>query len=498
MTSQNAMNARTCPFLAACGWLAVFLLSVTPTLAAEESNADFTARDLNLVKERRTDDLPVMKELRVVRALVTFSKTGFFLSPDKGPQGLQAELLREYEKQLNEKIGKKELKIHITFVPVSFTRLIPALLEGEGDIAATFLTITPERQKQVAFATGGQFLVDEVVVASKNVSGLKSLDDLSGRQVYVLRGSSYVEHLRELNKRFKAAGKKPVIIQAADPHLLSEDVLELVNAGIVEITVVDDYRAALWAKALPNLVVHDNIKVHSGGKVGWAIRKNNPELQKSLDAFAQKVKKGTLLGNMFFKRYYEDTRWVKNPVTEQERKKLEAFWPLFKQYGQRYGFDYMALAAQSYQESGLDQNKKSHRGAVGVMQLLPSTAKDKSVGIPDISGVENNIHAGTKYMAFLRERYFSGPEIGPEDRLAFSWAAYNAGPGRVRQMRSQAAEMGLDPNRWFDNVEYAALKIVGQETVRYVANIYKYYVAYRLAEELIEQKSGLIKAKAKK
>ena len=198
---------------------------------------------------------------------------------------------------------------------------------------------------------------------------------------------------------------------------------------------------------------------------------------------------------MLFKRYYVDTRWVKNPVTERERKKLERFWPLFEKYGRRYGFDEMALAAQAYQESGLDHNKKSHRGAIGVMQLLPSTARDKNVGIPDISSIENNIHAGAKYLAFLRDRYFSSPEISGDDQLAFTWAAYNAGPAKVRRMRSRATKMGLSPNQWFDNVEYAALQMVGQETVRYVANIYKYYVAYTLAEELREKKTGVLEAK---
>ena len=486
------MNRQRYPFSLT---VAAFLLLVAPGLSAGEDVREFAGLDMSLVTNRRTDDLSVMKEMRVVRALVTFSRTDFFLSPSKGARGLQAELLREYEKQLNKGRGRKDLKVHVAFVPVPFNRLIPALLEGEGDIAAAMLTLTPERRKQVAFATGGQFKVDEVVVASKWVKGLERLEDLSGRRVYVLRGSSYVEHLKQLNGRFKTSGKKPVVIQEADSHILTEDVLELVNAGIVDITVADDFKAVLWAKALPNLVVHDHIKVHTGGKVGWAIRKNNPELRKSLDAFARKVKKGTLLGNMLFNRYYKDTRWAKNPVSEQERKKLARFWPLFEKYGRRYGFDHMALAAQAYQESGLDHSVKSHRGAVGVMQLLPSTARDKNVGIPDISSVENNIHAGAKYLAFLRDRYFSEPAISEDDRLAFSWAAYNAGPAKVRRMRSRASKMGLDPNRWFDNVEYAALQMVGQETVRYVANIYKYYVAYKLVEDLKEKKVGVLEAK---
>ena len=225
--------------------LAASLLLACPTLGAQEDVREFAGLDMSLVTDRRTDDLPAMKNLRIVRALVTFSRTDFFLSPTRGARGLQAELLREYEKQLNKGRGKKDLKINVAFVPVPFDRLIPALLEGEGDIAAAMLTMTPQRRERVAFATGGQFVVDEVIVASKGVEGLETLADLSGRKVYVLRGSSYVEHLEALNERFREEGRKPIVIQQADPHILTEDILELVDAGIVQITVADDYKAAL-------------------------------------------------------------------------------------------------------------------------------------------------------------------------------------------------------------------------------------------------------------
>ena len=173
------------------------------------------------------------------------------------------------------------------------------------------------------------------------------------------------------------------------------------------------------------------------------------------------------------------------------QRKFAHLLKLFEKYGDKYGFDALALAAQGYQESELNQQRKSHRGAVGIMQLLPSTAADKNVGIRDISTEENNIHAGAKYMAFLRDRYFSDPAIKPDDRMAFAWAAYNAGPAKVRKMRAKAKAMGLNPNVWFGNVEIAAGKIVGRETVRYVANIYKYYAAYKLLVELHPDKSIL-------
>jgi len=103
--------------------------------------------------------------------------------------------------------------------------------------------------------------------------------------------------------------------------------------------------------------------------------------------------------------------------------------------------------------------------------------------------VENNIHAGVKYLAFLRDRYFSDPALTPDNRVAFTWAAYNAGPAKVRRMRQLAAKMGLDPNKWFHHVELAAARIVGRETVKYVADVYKYFVAYSLAEKLTEKKA---------
>ncbi len=464
-----------------------FFLSVNTPLAAQGEPDSGLQLLQEFMSEKATDDLPQMRKRKSVRALVTFSKTDFFFTMGQ-PMGIQAELLRQYEKFLNKGITKKELRMHVFYIPVPFNRLIPMLLEGKGDIAAAFLTITPEREKKVAFATGRRLKVDEIVVASKKVKGLNTVEDLSGRAVYVLRSSSYVEHLQTLNDRLRSRGKAPVKIKEADSNLLTEDILEMVNAGVVDITVADDFKAKVWAKVLPNLVLRKDLKVHSEGIVGWAVRKNNPELLKSLEATAQHVKKGTKLGNIFFKRYYQNTRWIKNPMQDEERKKFENYVSLFRKYGDTYGFDYIAIAAQAYQESGLDPNRRSPVGAVGIMQVLPSTAADPNVGIPNVEELENNIHAGVKYLAFLRDNYFKDPGISNEDRFAFSWAAYNAGPAKVRKMRKKAKAMGLDPNKWFQNVEHAALRMVGQETVRYVANIYKYYIAYSLAAQQRQKK----------
>ena len=223
-----------------------------------------------------------------------------------------------------------------------------------------------------------------------------------------------------------------------------------------------------------------HVAINRGGTLGWAVRKENPALLASLREIADELKSGTLIGNTLVNRYYDNTRWITNPLSELKRQKLERLAGMFRKYGRQYDIDWLALAAQGYQESGLDQNATGPRGARGIMQLLPSTATDPNVDIPDIDNVDDNIHAGARYMAFLRDRYFSDENITEADRLAFSWAAYNAGPARVARMRERAAALGFDPDRWFGNVEHAALAVAGLGTVRYVRNIYRYYLTYRM------------------
>jgi membrane-bound lytic murein transglycosylase MltF len=462
----------------------------TATLAQEqESPLSEIFPDLGTLKS--TGDLSAMKERKFIRALVTLSKTDFFIYNGQ-PKGLQAEYLHHYEKALNKGVSRRELQTRIAYVPVPFSELIPALNEGKGDIAAALLTITPEREKQVHFISSRRWVVNEVLVTHKDVESIESIYDLVGETVYVLRGSSYVEHLERLNDDFASQMMRPILIIEADENLLSEDIIELVNAGVVDMTVIDDFKAELWAQIFPNVVVREDIQIHSGGHIGWAIRKNNPELEASLKDFLPQVRKRSLLGNMITDRYFGTTKWIKNPLDELEQQKLEGFMLYFKEFGDQYGFDWLAIVAQAYQESGLDHNSQSRAGAVGIMQLLPSTAE--YVGFPDVTEVENNIHAGVKYLSYLREQYFSDPELAEVDRFAFTWAAYNAGPNKVRKMRARAEKMELDPNKWFQNVEYAALRIVGQETVQYVANIYKYYIAYTLSRNLLNKKAEQLQA----
>jgi membrane-bound lytic murein transglycosylase MltF len=442
-------------------------------------------------------DLPEMRARGIIRALVVYNRTDFFL--DNGQiRGIQAEYLSGFERFLNSGIKKEADKIRILKIPVSFEQLIPMVEAGYGDIAAHFLTMTPGREKRVNFVSGHRMKIDEIVVTHRDVNDVNVIEDLAGREVYVLSGSSYYEHLHKVSESLVEKGARPIHVRKADSRLRSEDIMELVNAGVVDLTVVDDYRAKLWGQLLPNIRLLEEVRVAGDRSVGWAVRKKNPKLQQALQKYSVQGRKGTKMGNILFKRYFDSTRWIANPADQTERDKLNRFLPLFRKYGKKYGFDELALAAQAYQESGLDDSRKSDAGAVRIMQLLPDTGADKNVGIPDISKVENNIHAGAKYLAFLRDRYFSADEISPFDRMAFTWAAYNVGPARIRTIRKEAENMGLDPDVWFNNVEVAAGKLVGTEPVRYVANIYKYYVAYRLVKSHAENQEQALRKRLSK
>jgi membrane-bound lytic murein transglycosylase MltF len=484
---SRSTAAAVFTMVAALMWLALF-----PHLAFA---ADLK-RIAPLLSAVSTADLDALRKRGVVRVLVSYKKTEYFVVNGQ-QRGFEYELMEQFEGFINKGVKKGQWHFDVVYIPVPFERLISHLVEGRGDIAAAGLTITHERQKQVAFTTPYVQDVSEVIVTHKSDKSIRSIDDLSGRVVYVLSGSSYVQHLNQLADKFKKQGRPPVYVVESDPYLATEDILELVNAGIVELTVADDHIARLWSNILPDIRVHEDIAVNTSGQIAWAVRKNNPKLLANLNDFVSSHRKGTKLGNVLFNRYYENTRWIQNPLSDTARSKLEKYHALFQKYADEYEFDWLLIAAMAFQESRLNPKMKSPRGAVGLMQIKPSTAKDKHVAIKDVYTDENNVHAGVKYLAFLRERYFSSPGIDDGASLHLSLAAYNAGPAKVRRMRAKAKKMGLDPNIWFRNVERAAQQIVGSETTRYVANIYKYYLAYSLLNNLNDSKANALKAQSR-
>ncbi|MGK9236867.1 lytic transglycosylase F [Inquilinus limosus] len=435
-------------------------------------------------------DLDGMAQRRLIRVLTVFSKTNYFLDGAK-QRGATYDLVEAFDGFINKTMkANRTQPIRVVVVPVSRDQLLPALAAGRGDIAAANLTVTSDRQASVAFSDPLIEQVNEVVVTGPLSPSITGIDDLAGMAVHVRPSSSYWQSLETLNAAFAARGLAPVTLVPADEALEDEDLLEMVSAGILPLAVVDDHLARFWAGILKGLVVHEDVTVRRGGAIAWAVRKNAPALLAAVNRFVPKARYGSELGNTLARRYFRDNQWVKNPAASADFQRFQAAAELFQRYAAEYDFDWLMVAAQAYQESGLDQSARSRVGAIGVMQLEPATAADPNIGIHDITRLEDNIHAGTKYLRFLIQQHFNDPAINPLNRTLFAFAAYNAGPGRIDQVRRRATAMGLDPNRWFGNVEQAAAREIGRETVVYVSNIAKYYYAYRLVLGELDKKKA--------
>ena len=478
----------------AVGYGLIFAFLITASLIAgsvAEASDNKPLQDQSVAPNRKwMGDFDGMLKDRVIRVLVAYSKTFYFL--DHGRQrGLDYDLLNEFEKFVNKKYNTKTLQVHVVFYPVPRDQLIAHLVGGLGDIAVANLTITPERQKQADFSDPMQTGVKELLVTGPAAPKVNSIHDLAGQKIHVRKSSSYYESLVDLNASFKKSGKPLMKLIAAEESFEDEDLLEMVNAGLIPMIVMDSHKAHFWTQVFEKIKVRDDIAVRDGGEIAWAFRKKSPKLKAIVNEFVKGHKKGTMIGNMLLKRYLQSTRYVKNALDDKEMQKFSSMVPIFKKYAGQYDFDHLLIAALAYQESGLDQSKRSHRGAVGVMQILPSTAADPNIGIPDIAKLENNIHAGTKYLRFITDRYYRDEPMTDGNKKLFGLASYNAGPARVRGLRKKAVAMDLDPNRWFYNVEVVAAKEIGRETVQYVSNIYKYYIVYRSVFLQLEKKEQL-------
>ena len=436
-------------------------------------------------------DFDGMAKRKVIRALVIGSKTGFFY--DKGrARGLTAETLEDFEVFVNKKLGDPNPPVKVVYITSTPSHLASALHDGIGDIAATGILISREREKLVDFTAPVATGVKLVLVTNATGATPKTMEELGGQEVWVNPVTMAFQALTTLNESFKKGGKPAINLIASDSNLTDEDLLEMTNAGLIPATVAFDFRAQFWAQVYSNIRVHPDIVIRTEGDVAWAIRKNSQQLKQVLDEFFMTHRAGSAFGNTILKRYLKQTKWVKDSTTTREMRKFNAYVGYFKKYGGEYDFDYLMLAAQGYQESMLDQNRRSPAGAVGVMQVLPKYAAASPINITNVNQPGPNIRAGTKILRNIANTYLDDPAIDSTNKTLLTFAAYNAGPARVEKLRRMASEQGLNPNIWFGNVELMAAQDIGQETVRYVSNIYKYYVAYKTA---MQQNEIRLKAK---
>lgn len=435
--------------------------------------------------QRWTGDLDGMIERRNIRALVVYSRSGFFYDHGR-PEGISYEALQEFQRTLNREYKTGSRPLTVTFLPAAYDELEKALTDGEGDLVAVPVEITPEREQKVAFSTPVATHVSQIVVSGPSGPALSNLNDLSGKEVFVNPLTVYYESLKNLNKSFKTKGKKPIIIRLADKNLGDEDLLEMVNAGVIPATVTINVRARFWVKIFDKLRLCEGCVLSGDEQLAWAMRKDSPKLKQTVDRFVITHREGTSFGNTLLRRYLQNTKWVKNVATDEQMRRFHLYVEFFKRYAQQYDFDYLMLVALSYQESELDQDRRNPSGAVGIMQVIPKYAAASPINVPDVETAEPNIHAGTKMLREIADSYFKDQKIDALNRTLFTFASYNAGPDRIVRLRDKAAKDGLNPNEWFGNVELEAAKDIGQETVRYVSNIYKYYISYKLILEQAE------------
>ena len=471
--------------LAACGGDRAPATGAQPGYLAEEeapSTSDLLPMPFRVIWEPWHGDFEGMVERRIVRAVVPFGGYQFYYE-DGMPRGAAYDLLQRLEAHINEELGRRNIRVYVVVIPVSRDQLIPALLEGHVDLVAADLTITPERAGLVDFARPMLNDIDEVVVTGPGAAPIETLDDLAGREIVVRESSSYYEHLLFLATAFGSRGLEPPDIHLADEILEAEDLLEMVNAGMIDVTVMDDYKAEFWETVFPNIVVRDDLILNKEGSIAWAMRKDSPQFEAVIDRFLRKYGRGTLVGNDTYNRYLANAARVRCSHTSKALQDMQDLIGVFQQFGEEFGFDWLMLAAQAFQESGLKQHRRSPAGAIGIMQIKPSTANDRNVDVDDITTVEGNVRAGAKYMRFIADRYFADAEIDPLNQWLFSLAAYNAGPAKINRYRQEAADNGYDPDRWFDNVEIIAARRIGSETVTYVSNVFKYYVGYQITLE---------------
>ena len=427
-----------------------------------------------------TGDFEGMLERRLVRVVVPYSRTLYF--NDKGAQrGLVADSLKDFEIFLNRKHKLKTRPITVVALPMTREELLPALLQGTGDIAVGNLTLTAERAKRIDFSLPEKAAVVEIVVTGPASPPLASLDDLAGQEVHVRRSSSYYESLARLNKRFRALDKPQMALVSVPDALEDEDMMDMLAVGLLRVIVVDDWKANIWAGLLPKIKPRSDLPLADAGASAWAFRKDSPKLAAMVNEFIR-VHPGAHAARL--RSYPGYLKRLRNATAEADWKRFEQTVALFRKYGERYSFDYLMVAALGYQESRLDQNARSHVGAIGIMQLMPETGRGLKVG--DITKLEPNVHGGFKYLRQIYDRHLDTEGLDEQNRTLLAIAAYNAGSGRVANLRAEAREKGLDPNQWFNNVELIAARRVGQETVVYVRNIYKYYIAYKLQLDTLE------------
>ena len=442
-------------------------------------------------KPSQARDLAQIRSSKVLRVLVNQSRnsSGEVQGQDIG---VEYHRLRAFERYLNGH-ARDGQKITLKIIPKAKDQLLGALSRGEGDVVAPgeLFNLKPGRAISASAP-----IVDDVpllLVGGKGQRRFTRLEQLSGRTVALTTGSAAGAAVNGVNQKLALRKLPPVKIEWVDPTLAVEDVLEMVQAGIFHLTIVEKPIAERWATLMPKLHFDRKVLISEPRAMRWYVRRDASMLRASIDRFLVGYKAPSNQ-DMAFERVYRRLYRVHNPLARADRKKLEQLRPVLQKHAGQQGMDWLNLAALAFKESTLNPNAKGGGGATGLLQITPSAAQ--RVGVNNIQNVDNNVQAGAKYLAMIRRKFFSSPKLNERERMAFVLAAYNMGPERVQGMRAEARRRGLNPDQWFFQVERIAMEQVGMGPVSYVNSVNKYFLAFdRVRGSLEPAKSAVASRK---
>ena len=425
-------------------------------------------------------DLAEIRRSGVLRVLVNQSRNSS--GEIKGEAiGVEYVRLRAFEQYLNR--SAKGPAIRLKMIPKAKDQLLGALQRGEGDLVAPGELLPLGTARQVSRSRAVVDAVEMVLVSRQGGPRYKSFEQLSGRSVALSAGSAAGSALEDINQKLLLAGRSPIVIEWVDPTLAVEDVLEMVQAGVYPATVVEQTIAKRWAKVLPKLRVESRLTLGKAADMHWFLRKDASMLHASVDRFLLQYS-APANQDAAFERVYRRLYRVQYPLDRTGRQRLEKVRPTLQLHAQQQEIDWLNLAALAFKESTLNPSARGSSGATGLMQVTPATAR--SMGVTDISKLDNNVLASAKYLANIRRKYFASPRLNERERMAFVLAAYNLGPQRVQALRAEARRQGLNPDQWFFQVERIAMSTLGMGVVSYVNAVNKYYLAYTRERYLLE------------
>ncbi|MDX1402573.1 MAG: transporter substrate-binding domain-containing protein, partial [Kiloniellales bacterium] len=328
----------------ACVLLLAF--AAAPNPASGEEAGDVEARDEDALLELATKpwkgDLDGMYQRGYIRVLTVYNPLFFFYDGAE-QKGIGHDITQAFAERLNKGRPKGAPPMRILQMPVARDELLPALIEGKGDIAAANLTVTEERSKLVQFSDPAYTGVSELVVTSPKAGVIASFDDLADLGLHLRESSSYFTHVTALNEKRKAEGKAEIPVTKVDENLEDYDLLEMINADLMPAIIVDSHKVAFWAKVFQGINVHQDLAVNTGGKIAWALRKDNPLLLKEVNAFWKESRKGTTLGNIILKRYLGSTKWVDNALSGDGWARYQNVISIIKTYAGKYDFDWLMV-----------------------------------------------------------------------------------------------------------------------------------------------------------